>query len=64
MTAHWGVEDPAAADGDEDVRRRAFRTAFMYLSNRVRIFANLPIDKLDTLSLQREIDAIGKAQPR
>ncbi len=63
ITAHWGVEDPVAVDGPEDVRRRAFYTAFLYLSNRIRIFSCLPFDKLDSFALQREVDAIGKVQP-
>lgn len=63
MTAHWGIEDPAAVDGPEEVRQRAFRTALMYLSNRIRIFASLPLDRLDNVALQREVDAIGRINP-
>lgn len=63
ITAHWGVEDPVAAGGSEDARRRAFYTAFLYLSNRIRIFSCLPFDKLDSFALQREVDSIGKARP-
>jgi arsenate reductase len=59
MTAHWGVADPAAAQGDETAKWLAFRQAFRELENRIRIFAALPIRSLDRLSLQRRLDAIG-----
>ena len=59
MTAHWGVADPAAVQGDETAKWLAFRQAFRELENRIRIFAALPIRSLDRLSLQRRLDAIG-----
>jgi protein-tyrosine-phosphatase len=62
MTAHWGVPDPAAAAGNEAEKRLAFADAFMMLSNRVAIFVSLPIRSLDQLSLQRQLDAIGKTK--
>jgi len=61
MTAHWGVPDPAAVEGGDDDKRKAFFVAFNQLQNRISLFANLPIDKLDRLSLQKNLDAIGKA---
>jgi protein-tyrosine-phosphatase len=60
MTAHWGVRDPVAVTGDEKTRVRAFRTAFKQLENRIRIFVSLPIQTLDRLTLQREVDEIGR----
>jgi arsenate reductase len=60
MTAHWGVEDPAAVEGPDDAKRRAFAAVFNQLSNRIRILASLPIDKLDRLSLKAKLDEIGK----
>ena len=60
MTAHWGVPDPAAVEGSDDARRKAFFVAFNQLRNRISLFANLPIDKLDRLSLQKRLEAIGK----
>jgi arsenate reductase len=60
MTAHWGVPDPAAAEGDESERRRAFLTAWTQLSNRIRIFTSLPLQKLDRLALQSRLDDIGR----
>ena len=61
MTAHWGVPDPAAVEGSDETKRKAFFVAFNQLQNRISLFANLPIDKLDRLSLQKNLDAIGKA---
>jgi arsenate reductase (thioredoxin) len=59
ITAHWGIEDPAAVDGPELERVRAFVAAFRYLKNRISAFASLPIAKLDKLSLTREVQKIG-----
>jgi arsenate reductase (thioredoxin) len=60
MTAHWGVPDPAAATGNEAEIRLAFADTFRQLSNRISIFVSLPIRSLDKLSLQRQLDSIGK----
>ena len=59
MTAHWGVEDPAAVEGSEIERRRAFVTSFKYLRNRIATFVALPIASLDRLSLERRLKEIG-----
>ena len=59
MTAHWGIPDPAAADGSEAEQRRAFRDAFLTLRRRIELFACLPFDKLDRLALQKKIRDIG-----
>lgn len=61
MTAHWGVPDPAAVEGSDDVRRRAFAEASHILLNRIRLFASLPLAKLDRLTLQKRLDGIGKS---
>ncbi|MGA7787704.1 MAG: arsenate reductase ArsC [Xanthobacteraceae bacterium] len=61
MTAHWGVPDPAAAAGTEAEKRFAFADSLRMLTNRINIFVSLPLDRLDQLSLQRRLDAIGKA---
>jgi protein-tyrosine-phosphatase len=61
MTAHWGVPDPAAATGSEAEIRYAFADAYRMLNNRISIFVNLPLASLDKMSLQRRVDAIGKA---
>jgi arsenate reductase (thioredoxin) len=60
MTAHWGVADPAAAEGSEDDKRRAFRQAFSALSARINLFVNLPMDKLDRLALTKRLQEIAK----
>ena len=62
MTAHWGVPDPAAATGTEAEIRFAFADTLRMLTNRSNIFVSLPLAKLDHLSLQRQLDEIGKAK--
>lgn len=62
MTAHWGVPDPAAATGTDAEIRYAFADALRMLTNRINIFVSLPLDKLDKLSLQRRLDAIGASK--
>jgi protein-tyrosine-phosphatase len=59
MSAHWGIPDPAAAEGDEEVRMQAFRQALNQLENRIKIFVSLPVESLDRLRLQQELDRIG-----
>ncbi|HSX93281.1 MAG TPA: arsenate reductase ArsC [Hydrogenophaga sp.] len=59
MSAHWGVEDPAAVTGSEARRRQAFNDAFLVLTRRITILLSLPLGKLDTLSLQKELRHIG-----
>lgn len=61
MTAHWGVPDPAAARGSEAEIGLAFADAYRMLTNRIGLFVALPMASLDTLSLQRRLDAIGRA---
>jgi len=63
MTAHWGIPDPAAAEGTEVERRLAFAEAYRQLSNRISIFASLPLASLDKLSLQKRLDEIGRKMP-
>ena len=62
MTAHWGVADPAAATGNEAEIRLAFADAFRMLANRINVFVSLPLRSLDALSLQRQLEAIGKTK--
>ena len=63
MTAHWGVEDPAAVEGTDEEKRRAFFRTYTHLQSRINIFANLPLDKLDRLALQKRLREIGKSRP-
>jgi hypothetical protein len=64
MTAHWGLPDPAAVEGPEAVKRFAFVDTLRMLTQRIDIFVNLPVAKLDPLSLQHRVDAIGKTTPQ
>ncbi|MBI2799240.1 MAG: arsenate reductase ArsC [Gammaproteobacteria bacterium] len=59
MTAHWGIEDPAAVEGSELDKKRAFTQAALYLRRRIDLFLNLPLAALDTLALQKRLDEIG-----
>lgn len=60
MTAHWGIPDPAAAQGSEAEIALAFKDAYRMLSQRIEIFAALPIRSLDKLSLQAKLKDIGR----
>jgi len=60
-TAHWGIPDPAAVEGSDEDKRKAFAEAARTLSNRVRAFAGLPLDTLDRLSLKRKLEEIGRS---
>lgn len=59
LTAHWGIEDPAAVEGTNVERLKAFATAFRYLRNRIAILRALPFEKLDRLSLHKRLREIG-----
>ena len=62
MIAHWGVPDPAEANGNEAEVRLAFADAFRMLSNRINIFVSLPFRSLDQLTLQKQLVSIGKTE--
>lgn len=59
MTAHWGIEDPAAVDGPEFKQRAAFEDALRFLRNRIGAFVNLPLASLDKLALSSRLRGIG-----
>lgn len=59
--AHWGLADPAKAQGNEAQTRLAYADAFRMLSNRVTIFVNLPLRSLNLMTMQRELNVIGNA---
>ncbi|MCO5066938.1 MAG: arsenate reductase ArsC [Rhizobiaceae bacterium] len=63
MTAHWGVPDPAAAEGTDAEKHLAFAEAFRMLNNRISIFVSLPMKAIDKLSLQKHLDEIGRNLP-
>jgi len=62
MTAHWGLPDPAEATGNEAEKRFAFADVLRMLTNRINIFVSLPLQSLDQLTLQKQLDAIGKTK--
>jgi len=62
MTAHWGIEDPALAEGTAEQQHRAFNLAFRALDARLRLFTSLPIESLDSLALQRQLYSIGRVR--
>ena len=64
MTAHWGIPDPAAAQGNEAQIALAFADAYRVLESRIGLFTSLPLASLDRLSLQHRLDDIGKAADR
>ena len=57
--AHWGMPDPAAVVGSEDVRRQAFRDTVHYLSRRIDLLLALPVEKLQRLALEQRVRAIA-----
>jgi arsenate reductase len=63
MTAHWGVEDPAAVEGTDREKRRAFLQAYNVLDARIKIFSSLPVRTLDRVGLQERVNNIGKTTP-
>jgi arsenate reductase len=63
MTAHWGIADPAAAEGTDAEKAFAFRKAFRELESRIRLLLCLPIDSLDQMTLQARLHDIGKPNP-
>jgi arsenate reductase len=61
VSAHWGFEDPAAFQGQDEEKRRLFRLIYQQIGSRIRLFLSLPVEKLDRLSLQQKVKDIGKA---
>jgi arsenate reductase len=62
MTAHWGIEDPAAVEGSDLEKQRAFNLAFRYLRNRITQFTSLRIKSLDQLTLKNRLREIGESE--
>jgi arsenate reductase len=61
VTAHWGVEDPAAVEGSDDEKRKAFFRAYTRLRHRIEMFLSLPLAKLDRVSLTQRMKEIGRS---
>lgn len=62
MTAHWGVPDPAAVEGSEEIIVAAFRDAYNVLYRRIELFTCLPMKSLDRMSLQHRLNEIGTSE--
>jgi protein-tyrosine-phosphatase len=60
MTAHWGIPDPAAVEGGDDAKRRAFVEAMSQMQRRISMFINLPFATLDRMKLQQAVRDIGQ----
>jgi arsenate reductase (thioredoxin) len=60
MIAHWEVADPAAVEGSDEEKRKAFVETYLILRRRIELFAYLPFDKLDRLSLRNRLTEIGR----
>jgi arsenate reductase len=59
ITAHWGFPDPAAVTGSHDEVFKAFANIEFQIATRIRLFLSLPIDKIDSLSLQKQLRELG-----
>ncbi len=62
MTAHWGIEDPAAVEGSDIDKLRAFNAAFRYMKTRISLFTALPLKSLDAMALGSRLREIGQAE--
>lgn len=61
ISAHWGVEDPAAVEGDDETKRKAFFRAYNRLHHRITLFLSLPLAKLDRIALTNRLREIGRS---
>jgi arsenate reductase (thioredoxin) len=61
MTAHWGIQDPAAVKGSSEEIARAFRDAFVVLDRRIGLFTSLPLATLEELAIKQKIEEIGRS---
>jgi arsenate reductase len=61
VSAHWGMEDPAAVAGDDEKRRAAFRRAYELLQRRIGLLLRLPVADLDRAALAARLNAIGRS---
>ncbi|KAB2726512.1 arsenate reductase ArsC [Brucella anthropi] len=62
MTAHWGIEDPAAVAGPDIEKEKAFVAAFRYMRNRISVFTALPVASLDKAALGTKLREIGRSE--
>ena len=59
IAAHWGMDDPAEVQGDEETKRRAFWNALQLITRRIDLLLALPVAKLERLALEKQVKAIG-----
>ena len=64
MTAHWGIKDPAAVEGSDEDKRKAFSKAYAEMNRRISLFTSLPLAKLDALAIKRKLDEIGRLREK
>ena len=62
ITAHWGLPDPAAVEGSEEEKKRAFMDTAVTLKRRIEFMLSLPMDKLERMAIQHEMSEIGSRQ--
>lgn len=62
VSAHWGFPDPAAVEGSEAVIRAAFADVYREIATRIEIFASLPLESFDGLTLERRLHEIGASR--
>ncbi len=62
--AHWGIADPAAVQGSDAVKQKAFEQAYRQLQSRIAQFVALPVEKMDSAVLKRELSQIGRTTDR
>lgn len=62
MTAHWGIEDPAAVDGSDIEKQAAFNLAFRYMKTRIALLLATPVSRLDKMVLKARLEEIGGAE--
>lgn len=60
MTAHWGIEDPAAIEGSDLAKEAAFVEAFRFMKNRIAAFTSLPLASIDAMALGTRLREIGR----
>ena len=62
MTAHWGIEDPAAVEGTDIQKEAAFVAAFKYMRTRISLFTSLPLKSIDQMALGAKLQEIGRSE--
>ena len=61
ITAHWGISDPAAVEGTDEQKQKAFNDALLVLDRRISLFLSLPLHSLEQLVLQERLSEIGRS---